>query len=184
MLNINFSESVYRKSNSQTLLHTCVGSVKGKDTKFLIDPGSDTTIVTEKFVNEMNLERSTSRQIITVQTLNGKSTTTSVTASIPIMSGLIMEAFIVKSLITLNETKISLKKVWPGLEKNLYIDAKKNMTHEKLDILVGMDNLYTKLSHAKIVSHPTLGLVLKNTAFGWSLIGSLSPKLDFDYFKD
>ena len=50
------------------------------------------------------------------------------------------------------------------------------MIHGKIDVVIGIDQLYTKVSSAKTISHPIKGLVLLDSIFGWSLGGSTLKK--------
>ena len=41
---------------------------------------------------------------------------------------------------------------------------------------MGLDQLYSKFLDGRTIRHPTLGLELKQTQFGWSVGGSLEKK--------
>ena len=56
----------------KTILHTCLGEVKGKATKFLIDAGSDACLITEKHADQLELEITESSNTLNIQTVSGE----------------------------------------------------------------------------------------------------------------
>ena len=162
----------------KTILHTCLGEVKGKATKFLIDAGSDACLITEKHADQLELEVTESSNTLNIQTVSGELKTTSRKTSIPISETISMNAFVVKSNITLDKTSINIRTVWPSLENQLYKEVMKNICYGRIDVVVGIDQLYSNFSKGRTMSHPTLGIELKQTQFGWSVGGSLEKKDD------
>ena len=100
----------------KTLLHTCLGEVKGQAAKFLIDAGSDACLITRKHADQLDLEITESSNTLNIHTVSGELKTTSRKTSIPMSSTLCMNAFVVKSNITLDKTSLNILTVWPGLE--------------------------------------------------------------------
>ena len=127
---INYSE-VKKKIDPEniTVLHTCIGDVKGNLTKFLVDPGSDASLITRKHAEQLNLELIESSNTLTLNTFSGELKTTSVRTKIPISPTLDINAFVVKNNITLDRVRFNLKSIWPGLEQKLYNEVMKNIAH-------------------------------------------------------
>ena len=117
-----------------------------------------------------------SSNTLTLNTFSGELKTTSVRTKIPISPTLDINAFVVKNNITLDRVRFNLKSIWPGLEQKLYNEVMKNIAHGKLDCVIGIDQLYSKFSSGRTMRHPTLGLELKQTHFGWTVGGSLQRK--------
>ena len=140
---INYSEiSKKIDPTNKTILHTCTGEVKGQKTKFLIDPGSDACLITKKHAEQLDLELIESSNTLTLNTFSGELKTTSIKTTIPISLTLKIAAFVVKNNISLDRVHFNFKTTWPGLEKELYNEVKKNIAYGKLDSVIGTDQLY------------------------------------------
>ena len=133
-------------------------------------------MITRKHAEQLDLELIESSNTLTLNTFSGELKTTSIKTTIPISSTLKIAAFVVKNNITLDRVHFNFKTTWPGLEKELYDEVKRNIAYGKLDAVIGIDQLYSKFSNGRTMRHPTLGLELKQTYFGWSVGGSLERK--------
>ena len=133
-------------------------------------------MITRKHADKLSLELIESSNTLTLNTFSGELKTTSIKTTIPISPTLNVIAFVVKNNITLDKVHFNFKSTWPGLETELYNEVVKNIAYGKLDVVIGIDQLYSKFSNGRTMRHPTLGLELKQTHFGWTVGGSLERK--------
>ena len=68
--------------------------------------------------------------------------------------------------------------MWPTLDKQLAKEIKNNIVKGRIDIIVGLDQLYGKISNTNTIKHPYKRLALLSTIFGYSLGGSTEEYLD------
>ena len=112
-------------------------------------------------------------QTLNIQTLAGNSEQNSVvTSKLVISDSISLDIFVIDTNLKLDQQQIEVRKTWPSLDPNLLKQATKNMIHGKIDVVIGIYQLYTKVSSAKTISHPIKGLVLLDNIFGWSPGGS------------
>ena len=71
-----------------------------------------------------------------------------------------------------------LTETWHNLEKDLQREVENNIVRGSIDIVVGLDVLYSKFICGAAIPHPSLGLSLFHTSVVYSLGGSM---LSIDY---
>ena len=87
-----------------------------------------------------------------------------------------LEFFVVDAHVTIDKPCIDLDDLWPNLDDKLKLQAIENMIDRQVDVIIGPDPLYRKITDTKSIPHPDRGLALLNTKFGWSLGGSPEKK--------
>ena len=87
-----------------------------------------------------------------------------------------LEFFVVDTHVTIDKPCIDLDDLWPNLDDKLKLQAIENMIDRQVDVIIGPDPLYRKITDTKSIPHPDRGLALLNTKFGWSLGGSPEKK--------
>ena len=140
----------------KSILHTAVTLVDGKEVKIIIDPGSNATVVTKNCIKKLGLSPKTSSKILNVRTLTGKTSNSSSSVEINFDNdnNVGIHAYVLNSNLTLAPAKINLTKVWPTLDRKLAKAVKDNITEGKIDIVIGVDQLYGKISNTKTIPHP------------------------------
>ena len=74
---------------------------------------------------------------------------------------------------------VDLTKLWPTLDKNLAKEVKENICFGNLDLIIGLDALYGRVSNTNYILHPFYCLALMHTVFGYSIGGSTHLKSNF-----
>ena len=74
--------------------------------------------------------------------------------------------------------KIELQKVWPSLEDKLRTEVESNLVCGTVDMIIGIDTLYSKAKYNSAFNHPELGLQMASTLFGNTLGGILDTRED------
>ena len=141
---INLSELDKRPDHPKTMLHTASTTINSKEIKIIIDTGSDATVVTKNCVDKLKLTPKKSTRILNIKTLTGKKQTSSSSVEIEVKDNVKVQAFVLDSNLMLEPAKINLAKWWPALDKNLAREVKKNVIGGKIDIVIGVDQLYGK----------------------------------------
>ena len=108
----------------------------------------------------------------------GKTSQKAVTTKLKLTPQVELDLFVVDVELYLEKQQLNLKKVWPTLNNDLRKRVEQNMAHGSIDIIIGLDQLYTKIHNGRCLSHPTKGISLLSTCLGWSAGGSLNPKLE------
>ena len=83
-----------------------------------------------------------------------------------------LDLHVVNANLTLSKHDLNLDRIWPNLDRNLKNEVKRNIFGGPIDIIIGIDLLYTKVLRKKSYSHVTRGLNIKDTIFGNSIGGS------------
>ena len=173
-------------SNGQkphTYLHTALTKIGNKQVKIVLDNGCDATLVTKSFVEKLGLSPKNDNQNLKITTVNGQSEITSRSVTVNI-NGASIKAFVLESNINLEPQVIDLKVVWPSLDKELAKEVKRNLTGGQIDVIIGLDELYGKITDGTITQHPHRRLILMKTIFGYSLGGSSLEKENTDHITD
>ena len=173
-------------SNGQkthTYLHTALTKIGSKQVKIVIDNGCDATLVTKSFVEKLGLSPKNDNQNLKITTINGQSEITSRSVTINI-NDVSIKAFVLESNIHLEPQPIDLKVMWPSLDKELAKEVKRNLTGGHIDVIIGLDELYGKITDGSIIQHPHRRLILMKTIFGYSLGGSSLEKENTEYIND
>ena len=71
-----------------------------------------------------------------------------------------------------------MSKAWQSFEVKLKTEIETNMVPGKIDIITGIDHLYSKAKYKSAFNHPNLGLQIANTVFGHTLGGILDARED------
>ena len=58
------------KMKSKIILHTVATNIKDQDVKILLDPGADATMTSKAYDEKLNLNQTTSNQVLYILTLN------------------------------------------------------------------------------------------------------------------
>ena len=161
-----------QNSNSTTLIHTAVAVVNDQDIKIMLDPGADASVTTKRCLERLGLTPTPTNRTLNISTMAGKTSTSSKTVELKFSDEIRLRTFALESNITLDPQKVDLKQLWPTLDKNLAKEVKKNITSGQIDVIIGVDQLYGKVSNTKIIPHPKRRLALMHTIFGYSLGGS------------
>ena len=83
-----------------------------------------------------------------------------------------LDLHVVNANLTLSKHDLNLDRIWPNLDRNLKNEVKRNIFGGPIDIIIGIDLLYTKVLRKKSYSHVTRGLIIKDTIFGSAIGGS------------
>ena len=74
--------------------------------------------------------------------------------------------------------------MWPSPDKKLAKEVKRNFIGGQIDVIIGLDELYGKITDGTIVQHPHRRLILMKTIFGYSLDESSLEKENTKYTTD
>ena len=107
--------------------------------------------------------------------MNGQSEITSKFVTINVKS-VNMKAFMLESNLNLEPQAVNLNEVWPSLDKKLAKEIKRNLTGGQIDIMIGLHELYGKITDTTIIQHPYRRLILIKNIFCFSLGGSTLEK--------
>ena len=141
------------------LLHTASTIVGDKEVKIIIDQGSDATIITKRCVEKLGLVPKDSTKILNIKTLTGKKQASSRSVNVK-FNNTEVHAYVIDSDLTLEKRKVNLSKIWPTLETNLAKNIRKNIIDGRIDMVIGVDQIYSKISNTKTIPHPEKGLAL------------------------
>ena len=133
----------------------------------------------KKCVDKLRLSSTKASQLLNNKTLTGTKQVTSSKVQIPFHDGVYLDAYILDSnLVLQSEKEINVGLLWPTLDKQLAKEVKNNIVKGRIDIIVGLDQLYGKFSNTNSIRHPYKRLALLNTIFGFSIGGSTEDYLD------
>ena len=119
----------------------------------IIEPGSHATVVTRHCVDKLQLFPTNSSKLLNVKTLTGSKQISSSSVKIPSDDKVTLDAYVLDSNLMLDSKKnINVAKLWPTLDKKLAKEVKANIVKGKIDIVIGIDQLYGKISNTKIIS--------------------------------
>ena len=91
---------------------------------------------------------------------------------IPFHDDVTLDAYVLDSNLVLDSKKnVNVGKLWPTLDKKLAKEVKDNIVKGRIDIVVGIDQLYGKISNTNSIRHPHKRMALLSTVFGYSLGG-------------
>lgn len=161
-----------------TILHTLVIQTNTGKVSALLDPGSDNSIITRKSAERLNLQIHSSSHNFNIQTMTGKSKQQSITTTFKLTPQVELNLFVVDTNLYLNKQQLDLKEAWPTLDNDLYRRVTEHIVEGPIDIVIGIDQLYTKVHDGKTINHPSKGLSLLNTCLGWSIGGSVNNKIE------
>ena len=104
--------------------------------------------------------------------MTGTKQVTSSKVKIPFHDGVYLDAYVLDSNLVLDSDKnINVGSLWPNLDKQLAKEVKNNIVKGRVDIIVGIDQLYGKISNTNSNRHPYKRIALLSTIFGYSLGG-------------
>ena len=168
---------------THTYLHTAVTEINGSTIKTMLDNGCDATMATKSCIQKLGLSPKHDNQTLKRTTLNGQSEIKSKSVTINV-KGVNIKAFVLESNLNLEPQVINLNEVWPSLDKQLAKEIKQNVTGGQIDIIIGLDELYGKITNTTIIQHPYRRLILMKTIFGFSLGGSTQEKENPEHTND
>ena len=129
-------------------------------------------------MKRLNSPTTANGSTLNIQTLAGSTQQSSEIAQIEIAKDVKVDIFVVDTKLKLEPQDLDLKTIWPSLDTKLRKEVDDNMKSGDIDVVIGVDLLYRKISNTKTILHPTKGLVLLNTIFGYSIGGSTLEKED------
>ena len=176
-INVTINLSELSNDTAKILLHTASTMVGDKELKIIIDQGSDATIITKSCVKKLGLVPKDSTKILNIKTLTGKKQASSRSVNVK-FNNTEVHAYVLDSDLTLEPRKVNLSKIWPTLDIKLAKSVRKNIVDGRIDMVIGVDQLYGKISNTKTIPHPEKGLALLSTIFGYSIGGSMSNKFE------
>ena len=168
---------------SHIYMHTAVTKIDSNQIKIVLDNGSDATMATKSCIEKLGLSPKCDNQTLKITTVNGQSEITSRSVNINI-NGVNIKAFVLESNLNLEPQAIDLNVVWPSLDKELAKEIKRNLTGCQIDVIIGLDELYSKIEDSTIIQHPHRRLILMKTIFGFSLGGSSLETENTEYTND
>ena len=89
-----------------------------------------------------------------------------------------------ESNLNLEPLAINQNAVGPSLDKELAKEIERYLTGGQIDVIIGLDELYGKITDSTIIQHPHRRLILMKTIFGFSLGGSSLEKDNTEYTTD
>ena len=90
-----------------------------------------------------------------------------------------IKAFALDKNYNLESQKVDLTKLCSTLNKHLTKEVKENICSGNLDLIVGLDDLYGRISNTNYILHPQRGLALMHAVFGYSIGGTTQLKNNF-----
>ena len=150
---VNLSNMDDSASSPLTMLHTAKATVNGLDVKILIDQGSNSSVATKRCIDKLRLSSTKASQLLNIKTLTGTKQVTSSKVQIPFHDGVYLDAYILDSnLVLQSEKEINVGLLWPTLDKQLAKEIKNNIVKGRIDIIVGLDQLYGKISNTNTLN--------------------------------
>lgn len=65
----------------------------------------------------------------------------------------VIKAFVLDDDYKLEPNKINLAKSWPAINDELAKEVQLNMLSGQIDLIIGVDQLYNKISNSNIITH-------------------------------
>ena len=90
-------------------------------------------------------------------------------------SAINLELFVIDADVTVTNPVKNVRDLWPNLERDLRQEVERNLVKGHIDILIGLDFLYS-FADGTAIPHPFKGLTLMKTLLGYSMGGSLLNK--------
>lgn len=140
-----------------------------------MDEGSNVTTMTETLAKRLSLPVKDSKERLNIRTLSGK-TTASIRNTTLKIGNADIDCFVVDANLILDTPSFNLKQIWPNLDNNLERDINNNIACGDIDVIVGMDQLYTKVYKHNEIKHATLGLRIVDTIFGHTIGGNTTTR--------
>ena len=75
-----------------------------------------------------------------------------------------------------SSTKIDLLKLWPTLDGTLAKEVIENFATGGIDMIIGLDHWYGRVSSTQYILYPDKRLTLMHTNFGYSIGGSTASR--------
>ena len=172
-------ENEQKKNSSPAILHTVTTSVGDKKLKILIDNGADATVAMKRCYEKLGLVPKAANRTLHLTTINGHTSSTSKYVEVKFSDELKIKAFALDKNYNLDSQKVDLTKLWPTLDKNLAKEVKENICSGNLDLIIGLDALYGRVSNTNYILHQERGLALMHTVFGYSIGGTTQLKNNF-----
>ena len=120
----------------------------------LLDNGSNSSIMTTTCAKELGLELDKSDRSLCIKTLTGSTEQSSITTEIS-TNGTALGLYVVNTEMCLDKPNFNLEKVWPSLSRSLNREVTANIIDCQIDIVIGMVQLYEKVTDNKTIAHPS-----------------------------
>ena len=180
-ITINLTKLEENKKDKQapfTILHTAVATVNGHKLKLLLDAGADASATLKKCYEKLGLRPKEANKVLTVRTMNGHKSSSSKYVEVRLSDDIKIKTFALAQDYVINQQKIDLLKLWPTLDETLAKEVKENLATGGIDMIIGLDHLYGKISNTRHILHPDKRLALMHTHFGYSIGGSIASRHD------
>ena len=110
--------------------------------------------------------------------MNGHKSSSSKYVEVRLSDDIKIKTFALPQDYVINQEKIDLLKLWPTLDDTLAKEVKENLATGGIDMIIGLDHLYGKISNTRHILHPEKRLALMHTHFGYSIGGNIASRHD------
>ena len=115
-------------------------------------------------------------KVLTVRTMNGNNSSSSKYVEVRLSDDIKIKTFALAKDYVINQQKIDLFELWPTLDDTLAKEVKENFATGGVDMTIGLDHLYGKISNTRHILHPDKRLALVHTHSGYSIGGSIASR--------
>ena len=110
--------------------------------------------------------------------MNGHQSSSSKYVEVRLSDDIKIKTFALAQDYVINQQKIDLLTLWPTLDETLAKEVKENFATGRIDMIIGLDHLYGKISNTRHILHPDKQLALVHTHFGYSIGRSIASRHD------
>ena len=143
-------------------------------------------MISKECAKKLNLQIEDGAAELTFKTVTGQSDHTKQTTQILLKpkgkQDIQLKLYVLDADVSTTNPIENLSDIWPNLEKGLQREVENNIVRGPIDIVIGLDILYSKFICGASIPHPSIGLCLLHTSVGYSLGGSMlsidSPSVD------
>ena len=160
---IKFEENKKDKQAPFTILHTAVATVNGHKLKLLLDAGADALATLKRCYEKLCLRPKEANNVLTVRTMNGHKSSSSKYVEVRLSDDITIKTFVLAQDYVMKQQKIDLLTLWPTLDETLAKEVKENLATGGIDMIIGLDHLYGKISNIRHIIHPDKRLALLHT---------------------
>ena len=151
--------------SSKTILHSAKYkiSTQHRHINLLFDNCAQSSIITDDCAKELDLKICENpNQKLIVRTLTRNEPKPLKHADLKI-HGTIFNFKVIDVNLMVECPKIELRKIWPSLEDKLQTEIESNLVSGQVDMIIGIDTLYSKAKYNSALNHPNMGLQIAST---------------------
>ena len=133
--------------------------------------------MTAKCAKALKLALVASSDKIVIQTFTGKSCRSATKTTLTV-NDVEFQFLVVDVGFTIDNASTNLDDIWPNLDTVTKTEVTANFVAGSVNVIIGIDQLYAKVTKNAAIAHGSKGLIILNTIFGTSLGGSNQMKLE------